>query len=123
MAISVRAVQGISHRKKVFTQTLPNKLSLVTNKLNHIIVWKYVKIKLLELLKVKASKGPFLTSCDIERRQQQRIEFHNLISARKLFFKNLASVISYLSSDSLRYSNLYEHFKTKLQDSIQCNRR
>ena len=51
-----------------------------------------------------------LLSCD-ERRQQQRIEYHNLISARKLFFKNLASVISYLSSDSLRYSNLYEHFK------------
>ena len=33
-------------------------------------------------------------------------------------FKNLASVISYLSSDGLRYSNLYKHFKTKLQDSI-----
>ena len=41
----------------------------------------------------------------------------------KLFFKNLASAISYLSSDSLRYSNLYEHFRTKLQESIQCNRR
>ena len=53
-----------------------------------------------------------------ERRQQQRIEYYNLISARKPLFKNLASVISYLSSDGLRYSNLYEHFKTKLQDSI-----
>ena len=49
------------------------------------------------------------------------VEYHNLISARKLFFKNLASFISYLSSDSLHYSNLYEHFKTKLQDSIWCN--
>ena len=57
-----------------------------------------------------------------QRRQQQRIEDHNLFSARKLFFKNLASVISYLSSDSLRYSNLFENFKTKPQDSIQCNR-
>ena len=45
---------------------MPNKLSLVKNKLNHIIFWKYVKIKLLELSKVKAVKGPFLTSCDIE---------------------------------------------------------
>ena len=31
-AISVRAVQGISHRKKVFPQTLPDKLSLVASK-------------------------------------------------------------------------------------------
>ena len=46
-----------------------------------------------------------------ERRQQQRIEYHNLISTRKLFFKNLTSVIPYLSSDGLRYSNLHEHFK------------
>ena len=46
------------------------------------------------------------------------MEYHNLISDRKLFFKYLASVIAYLSSDSLRYSNLYEYFKTKLQDSI-----
>ena len=53
-----------------------------------------------------------------ERRQQQRIEYYNLINARKLLFSNLASVFSYLSSDSLRYSNLYEHLKTKLQDSI-----
>ena len=30
-AISVRAVQGVSHRKKVFPQTLPNKLSMVTS--------------------------------------------------------------------------------------------
>ena len=67
--------------------------------------------------KQKAKIWQILLSRD-ERRQQQRIEYHNLISARKLFFKNLASVISYLSSDSLRYSNLYEHFKTKLQDSI-----
>ena len=52
--------------EKSFPQTLPNKLSLVKNKLNHISVWKYVKIKLLELSKVKAAKGPFLTSCDIE---------------------------------------------------------
>ena len=28
---SVRAVQGISHRKTFFPQTLPNKLSLVTS--------------------------------------------------------------------------------------------
>ena len=32
VAISVRAVQGISHRKKSFPQTLPNKLSLVARK-------------------------------------------------------------------------------------------
>ena len=38
----------------------------------------------------------------------------------KLFFKNLASAVSYWSSDSLRYSNLDERFRTKLQDSIQC---
>ena len=53
-----------------------------------------------------------------ERRQQQGIEYHNLISAPKLFFKNLASVVSYLSSDDLRYSKLNENFKTKLQASI-----
>ena len=40
-AISVRAVQSIRF-------------------------WKYVKIKFLELSKVKAAKGPFSTSCDIE---------------------------------------------------------
>ena len=34
-------------------------------------------------------------------------------------FKNLAYVISYLNSDSLRYLNLYEQFRTKPQDSIQ----
>ena len=38
-------------------------------------------------------------------------------------FKNLAYVILYLSSDSLRYSNLYEQFRTEPQDSIRCNRR
>ena len=32
VVISVRAVQGISHRKNVFPQTLPDKLSSVTSK-------------------------------------------------------------------------------------------
>ena len=39
------------------------------------------------------------------------------------FLKNLAFVISYLSSDSLSYSKLYENFRSKPQDFIQTNRR
>lgn len=32
---------------------------------------------------------------------------------RNSLFKNSISVISYLSFDSLKYSNLYEHLRTK----------
>ena len=37
------------------------------------------------------------------------------------FFKKLVSVLLYLSVESLDYSNLYEHFRTKLQDFIKRN--
>ena len=34
------------------------------------------------------------------------------------FLKKLVSVLLYLSTESLSYSNLYEHFRTKLKDFI-----
>ena len=49
MASSVRAVQGISKRKKALPQTLPIKLSLVVGKKNHIDYWKYDKKNLIFL--------------------------------------------------------------------------
>ena len=40
---------------------------------------------------------------------------------RNFFYEKLVSVLLYLSVESLSYSNLYEHFRTKLQDFIKCN--